>query len=87
MIHFQFSPKPKSEADVHEPTPTETPQSRPVLDEVVADLKARSETGRIKYGTLLKTHNGRNALMDAYQEALDLAMYLKQRLMEMEDEA
>jgi len=38
-----------------------------------------------KYGTVLKTHNGRNALMDAYQEALNLCMYLKQALLEQEE--
>jgi hypothetical protein len=53
-----------------------------VLAAVLADLKYRSEIGRRKYGTVLKTHNGRDALVDAYQEACDLVMYLKQLLME-----
>lgn len=53
-----------------------------VLPAVIADLNARSIMGKEKYGTVLKTDNGRNALMDAYQESLDLAMYLKQELME-----
>jgi len=53
-----------------------------VLLSVMADLKLRDQVGRNKYGTTLQTNNGRNALMDAYQECLDQAMYLKQRLME-----
>jgi hypothetical protein len=48
----------------------------------VKDLKVRAAFGFKKYGTELKTNNGRNALVDAYQEALDLCCYLKQRIME-----
>ena len=56
-----------------------------VLYHIIDDLHARSEMGKEKYGTKLKTHNGRNALMDAYQKALDLCMYLKQALLEQEE--
>jgi hypothetical protein len=35
-----------------------------------------------KYGTPLQAHNGRDGLMDAYQEALDLAVYLRQLIAE-----
>ena len=68
--------------------PAATPQPSPeigkldVLPFVISDLNARAEMGREKYGTTLKTHNGRDALMDAYQKALDLVMYLKQELLE-----
>jgi hypothetical protein len=30
----------------------------------------------------LQAHNGRNALIDAYQEALDLVVYLRQAIEE-----
>ncbi len=53
-----------------------------VLPHVYADLTARSDMGKMKYGTELRTHNGRDALTDAYQEVLDLAVYLKQLLLE-----
>jgi predicted nucleic-acid-binding Zn-ribbon protein len=53
-----------------------------VTSAVIADLQARSEAGEKKYGTRLKTFNGRTALVDAYQEALDLSVYLKQKLLE-----
>lgn len=53
-----------------------------VVDLVIADLLGRSEVGFKKYGTHLQSFNGRNALWDAYCEALDMAQYLKQRLIE-----
>jgi hypothetical protein len=49
---------------------------------VIADIEARKQVGLERYGTLLQAHNGRDALMDAYQEALDLAVYLRQALEE-----
>lgn len=69
-----------SSAAIKEPMPTGGETI--VLDEVIKDLKSRSDVGAIKYGTVLRSKNGRNALMDAYQEALDLCMYLKQLLIE-----
>ena len=67
----------------NEPAPTGT--GKKVIDEVVLDLKSRSDMGEKKYGTPLRTFNGRNAMMDLYQELLDSVMYAKQVLMEMED--
>lgn len=49
---------------------------------VAEDLEARIAMGEKKYGTRLKTNNGRNALMDAYQEALDGINYAMQASME-----
>lgn len=46
------------------------------------DMAARNEFGIVKYGGPLEPHDGRYSLADAYQEALDLAVYLKQELME-----
>lgn len=69
-------------ADVPQPNPT--PSEEIVLRHVLGDLCARAETGKKKYGTYLKTHNGRDALWDAYQEALDLVMYLRQEILERE---
>ena len=44
--------------------------------QVGADLTARSEKGLWKYGQYLHTQDGRPPLVDAYQEALDLLMYV-----------
>ena len=49
---------------------------------VQRDLVERAVMGFKKYGTTLRTNNGRDALMDAYQEALDLCMYLRQTIAE-----
>ncbi len=54
----------------------------PVVAFVWRDIEARSDMGQEKHGTLLRTFNGRDALMDAYQEAIDCVLYLKQALME-----
>jgi hypothetical protein len=65
-----------------QPEPPPRGDGAEVLPMVIADLQARSEMGRAKYGTTLRVNNGRNALMDAYQESLDQVMYLRQRLEE-----
>ena len=64
------------------PQPPPLPGRERIVDLVMADLAQRAETGRIKYGTYLQSHNGRDALIDAYQEALDLCMYLRQAIEE-----
>ena len=56
----------------------------PILGMVLADLTNRALEGKEKYGEPLLANNGRNALWDAYQEALDLAMYLRQAIEEQE---
>jgi hypothetical protein len=62
--------------------PSPTGNGNPVVIEVIKDLVDRRAAGTKKYGTELRTENGRDALADAYQEALDLACYIKQALME-----
>lgn len=49
---------------------------------VIADIEARREVGIERYGTALQPNNGRDALRDAYEEALDLACYLRQAIAE-----
>lgn len=49
---------------------------------VIADIAARRRVGIGRYGTALQAHNGRDALRDAYDEALDLACYLRQAIEE-----
>lgn len=65
--------------------PPPVPNERPaVWDAVIADMQARDQLGRHRYGTPLQPFNNRDALRDAYEEALDLAVYLKQALIEVE---
>ena len=48
-----------------------------VQDLVAADVIERKQIGLQNYGRLLYPNNGRSMLRDAYEEALDLACYLK----------
>ena len=53
-----------------------------IAESVKWDIELRVEKGKLQYGERLKSHNGRDALMDAYQEAIDLALYLRQAIEE-----
>ena len=64
--------------DAAKPEPMPIKGKTNILNAVIKDLIDRSEIGKKKYGTVLESNNGRDALMDAYQEALDLCMYLRQ---------
>ena len=66
------------------PQPNPEPGNRDVADYVLADIQARVELGLTRYNTKLQAHNGRDALWDAYQEAIDLVMYLRQAILERE---
>lgn len=66
-----------------EPEPAPTPNHHsPAWSLVIRDMADRDMFGRSKYGTPLQPHNGRDALKDAYQEALDLAVYLRTAIYE-----
>lgn len=62
-----------------DPVPNDHPA---VWDLVIADMRARDAKGRATYGTPLQPHNGRDALQDALEEALDLVAYLRQAIYE-----
>jgi hypothetical protein len=66
------------------PKPSDSPAMQ---DLVIADIEERKRIGIERYGQLLKAHTGRDALVDAYQEALDLCIYLRQVLYEREHPA
>lgn len=61
---------------------TEDQPSHVVLKDVLADLSDRIDVGEQKYGTRLKTNNGRDPILDAYQKLLDASHYLKQAQIE-----
>ena len=63
--------------------PRSIPNNGPaVWDIVVSDMQERDQMGLRKHGTRLQPHNGRDVLVDAYQEALDLVVYLRQAIYE-----
>lgn len=67
------------ETDQQLPVPNDR---RPIADLVCEDLQERRAMGTRKYGTPLQAFNGRDALLDAYGEVLDLAQYLRQAIEE-----
>lgn len=71
--------------NIPQPDPIEN-SSPAVWDLVMADMKERDQIGLTKYGTRLQPFNGRDSLIDAYQEALDLVVYLRQAIYEREVE-
>lgn len=56
-----------------------------VPSEIYAQLEERVQLGIKKYGMSLQTNNGRDALLDCLQEALDGIMYSQQAKLEEKD--
>lgn len=56
------------------PTPGAAPAS---WDLVLIDIEKRDRMGAAKYGVRHQADNGRDHLRDAYEEALDLVVYLR----------
>jgi len=66
-----------------EPQPPPVHNDHPSChDLVIADMQERRAFGLQKYGTILQPHNGRDFLIDVYQEVLDQAVYLRGLLFE-----
>lgn len=65
---------------VEQPPPR--PASGDMWKSVIEDMETRRQFGIEQYGTPLQAHNGRDALVDSYQEALDLCVYLRQAIEE-----
>jgi hypothetical protein len=47
---------------------------------VIKDLTTRAERGYVKYNTTLGENDHQNMLQHAYEEALDMAQYLKKEI-------
>jgi hypothetical protein len=61
------------------PVPNDLPAA---WDLVIEDMRRRDALGQSRYGTRLQPFNGRDALRDALEEALDMCVYLRQALYE-----
>jgi hypothetical protein len=66
-----------------------TEQPTPLLNDkpacwdlVMQDMTDRDQWGRSKYNTPLQPFNGRDPLVDVYQELLDATVYMRQYLYE-----
>ncbi len=63
---------------IHEEQPMPIPNdSIDIQTLVMQDIAHRREVGIERYGTALQVNNGRDMLRDAYEEAIDLAIYLR----------
>jgi len=51
-----------------------------ITQAVIDDLASRAERGYTKYNTTLGENNHQNMLQHAYEEALDMAQYLKKEI-------
>ena len=72
-----------STAPVIADQPPPVPNDRPAIaDLVMADLAERKRIGIERYGVPLQAGNGRNPLVDAYQESMDQTLYLRQAIEE-----
>jgi hypothetical protein len=56
-----------------------------VFKELIEDIKSRDKKGWEIYKKPMTTFDGRNSLQDAYEEALDLVVYLKKFLLEQDN--
>ena len=74
-----------TQTDLTKPEPPPQHNDNPSChDLVMKDMVDRKAFGLNKYGTILQPENGRNFLVDAYQEVLDLAVYLRGAIYERE---
>ena len=61
---------------------TRRPNVTEITPLVHADLEARTAAGLTSYGRPFTSHDGRDSLKDAYEEALDMVQYLRKALYE-----
>ena len=67
--------------------PNPLKNDNPVIQELVMDdMRLRLSLGIERYGTGLQAGNGRDMLRDAYEEALDLCVYLRGAMYERDSE-
>lgn len=67
--------------------PPPVPSDRPsILGLVIADFRERERVGIERYGTPLQAHNGRDAMVDLYQELQDACAYIRQKIEERTDD-
>lgn len=68
---------------INQPQPAPKPSTEPAAwSLVMRDMADRDVIGTSKYGTRLKPGDGRDSLVDAYQEGLDMVVYLRKAIYE-----
>ena len=80
-----WRPLPKAYVETTQEQPAPRPNKlKPIWDLVIEDMKERDRAWRALSGNPLKAFNGRYALWDAYGQALDVVVYLRQALVQRE---
>jgi hypothetical protein len=70
-------PEPETRPLVTEQAPPVANAHPAVWPLVLDDMESRDREGRRKYGVPLQPHNGRDTLIDLYQELLDAVVYTR----------
>lgn len=83
-IDLPGEPTKQREHDQPLPQQNDRPYVQPA---VIEDLQHRIEVGIERYGTPLQPMNGRDTVKDAYEEAMDLTVYLRGMMFEREEMA
>lgn len=55
----------------------ETNKDESIWNQVISDIRKREQTGVLRYGKYLTKHTTEDVLNHAYNEALDLVVYLR----------
>ena len=76
--------EPRASATVKDQPPPKPVAGPAIQDLVLVDVAERKRVGIERYGQPVLPHNGRNALVDLYQELLDAVMYTRQLIYEQE---
>lgn len=89
MKHFSTmddEPRPEREGREGDTQPMPKAVEGPIMHEVVIKaLEDRLAVGVKRYGQPLRAFNGRDAAQDAFEEVLDLSVYLAQMRIEMQE--
>lgn len=73
----------KKELELYERQKLPTANDNPIIHHLVQkDLEDRLRVGIETYGQPLRPFNGRDVLIDVYQELLDAACYIRQTIYE-----
>lgn len=76
--------EPRASITVKDQPPPKAVDGPAIQDLVLADVAERKRIGIERYGQPVLPHNGRDALVDLYQELLDAVMYVRQVIYEKE---
>jgi len=83
--HYDDCKYAQSSPNTPEPPPIESNRVS-VWELVIEDMKERDKIGREKYKMPLRAYDGRNSLIESYQECLDMAVYLRKAIEEQEEQ-